>query len=205
MRPFKAVAVGLFIAFMGLSYQSDLFFFEHRPIVTAERFILKEIASQNKINKVHGLPKVENSKRITACILEYGKKYAPTNYITVTKFQKILTRLARRESDFKRTAYNKKSKAIGLYQHLPVWDYLVYKIDGGQLGKHIRKNKITNIRKYFKRIGYSTESGSISLRQFIIQYKGNLYHAVSNYGGWTIEGSCPVKASKYINYVLDIE
>ena len=92
-----------------------------------------------------------NIDRKIFCIIKYCNQYsAPIKHIT---------RLIRIESSFKRTAYNKSSSARGLGQHLSYyWKPLLYKVDDGNLGRHIKKNYISNTAKYWFRISYSVEA-----------------------------------------------
>lgn len=197
MQKFWAVLVSLLVAvstFSGVQHHTS-----------AESFAYTQIARQNYINKKYGFPPVKNEQRIVECILKYGERYCPTNYISIPDFQKLMVRTARRESHFKNTAYNSGTKARGLFQHLDrYWGYLLFYIDEGMLGKHICEKNVTNTVKYYYRICYSTEMGAIALAS-CIRLGGGVRGGLRIYGGWNTDGACPKKAKSYIDYITRIK
>ena len=57
---------------------------------------------------------------------------------------------------------------------------MLYHIDGGKLGRHIKRRGIKNTKKYFYRIGYSVELGAAIMRRLWNQY-GSYEVALTRY------------------------
>jgi hypothetical protein len=153
-------------------------------------FIYNEIMEQEQLTP----GSAEHIHRKVLLIDKFSKKYEVDT--------KIMTRLIRKESNFKRTAFNKNSKCRGLGQHSHRhWSHLLYYVDGGELGEHINKKGINNTTKYWYRISYSIEATAMTLKELCKNgYSNGLYI----YGGHRIKNACPTNAQKYIDFILAI-
>lgn len=101
-------------------------------------------------------------KRIVLVVIAMAHKYK----IDYLNFSKQLNT----ESDF---YYKAKSSygALGIGQIVPChWDHLLYKVDGGKLGKYLLRRNTKNTDKYFYRIGYSVEMAAIIMSNYIAKY-----------------------------------
>jgi hypothetical protein len=114
-------------------------------------------------------------------------------------------RIQNRESDHKRTAYNKNSGARGLMQVTSVWDPAAWRLDNGKLGKYLNEKGIVNVDRFKHRIGYGTEWGCYALRQCLRHKKQNWTNAILMYAGFFTKGADMKKGTNYLNYILDIE
>lgn len=109
---------------------------------------------------------IKHKQRIKSCILKYSAQYdIPA---------KLVTDVMAHESHFKHNAYS-YAEARGLMQIMSVWNYLLYRIDGGRLGKYLLTKETIDYRRYWYRIGYNVESGCYILR-----------HLKSKFGSWDI-------------------
>ena len=97
---------------------------------------------------------IKHRDRIRDCIITYSEKYnIPTD---------LFARVIGVESWFKYNAYS-SAGARGLCQVMGCWDYLLYHIDDGKLGKHLLEKGITDYRRYYYRIGYNCAMGAYIL------------------------------------------
>jgi hypothetical protein len=181
-----------------------------KPICTVEDFTYTQIAYQRKYNDCI------SPGHFYQYVDEYGDKYTPTKYISKDRFKRIIVRLARCESRFKRFAFNSSTKARGLFQHIGrFWNQDLLKVDNGNLGKHIKKNNITNVNRYYFNVKYSTEMGCKSLARCIEIKKGDIVEALKFYSGFLkfpkyIKTEAERKefirkGNEYVNFVMDIE
>ena len=101
-------------------------------------------------------------RRVLNCILRYGWKYQLPLDLWAKQIEV--------ESDFNRFAYS-SARCRGLSQisdrH---WRHMLYRIDNGRLGRHIKRRGITNPTKYYYRIGYSLDMGGAIMRTLWDRY-----------------------------------
>lgn len=142
----------------------------------------------------------ESSSRIAHCIMKYSSKY---NLEPL-----LITSLARKESQFKHNAYNSTTEARGLGQIIDkYWRYALWHIDNGRLGKHINKKgytNITQIKRYYYRIGYGTELMCYAARSCIDIADGDVRKGMWIYGGGRGSGSCQTHMSNYLEDIFNI-
>ena len=101
----------------------------------------------------------KHSERYTFCIIYYSAKYDLD--------PKIVTRLIREETHFKHGKISPVG-ARGAGQVRPaIWSHLLYRIDCGDLGRYIIKQKIKDTKRFYHRIGYGIELSCIVLKHYL--------------------------------------
>ncbi len=96
----------------------------------------------------------------------------------------FIDRVCSVESSYRHWKVNKSSGCIGMMMISPPhWNLLLWKIDNGKLGKHLIKNNITNINRYWKRIAYNVEGGCYVISNYLKRYNGDIYKTMKIYSG----------------------
>jgi len=143
----------------------------------------------------------DNAERITFCIEYYSFMYDLDSG--------IVARLIEQETHFNRFKISSVG-ARGIGQIRPeVWSHLLYRIDSGNLGRHIREKNITNTARYYHRFGYGIEMTCIILKHYLDKYKSYelalLYYHMSRNSQyfWDLrKGRRPIMSCRYISNVM---
>lgn len=135
------------------------------------------------------------------------------SHLSKYKIKKIhLARQIYMESRFKPDAYNKSTGASGLMQVIPYyWNHLLYRVDNGDLAKHIRETGVKNTLKYYFRVPYNVELGFMVLEHYINKHDGDVAKALLSYShrhNTKYFKSCMTNRSKlldnfYVKFVLN--
>jgi hypothetical protein len=138
---------------------------------------------------------LNHKERKIYCIEKYSRQYnIPL---------RIFARIPIRESHFDEKAFNKYGRARGWYQVTPVWEYALWRIDGGKLGLELNKRKNLKLYKYYYRIGYNAELGAFALSNCFRIKKGNWFNALFMYGGWYRSNANKTRGTNYVNFILN--
>jgi hypothetical protein len=132
--------------------------------------------------------------RKLVCVYQYSDKYDIPPV--------ILHNLIMAESSYRHWVKNRYTGALGLGQILPKWwTHILYHIDDGELGNHIKNKNIKHTDRYFLRIGYNIEASALILRHFR-DTQGDFSNALRVYGGFRSKGASEAKYGRYVRSIL---
>jgi len=142
----------------------------------------------------------KNAERFTQCIYMYSDKYDLDPLLIARQIYK--------ESRYKHTASNKWGAYGAMQVRVKFWKHVLYRVDGGKLGKYLLTRAKIDHSRYLKRIGYNIEVGCYIMSHANKKYNNYPLALVSYWTGGNSEiFKRAANDSEYLNglhYVKDI-